>query len=154
MIPRDIKGICELFDCGVRHDISDPPGFKFTDPDRNRPVPVFAIGAEDELSAGLYGYTLTPWFYSEKTLARYCASKKGREEINAKAKETFPNDWLTDYQTWFDDVCDGCFDIRGINASEHKCHSWANEHKVSSFYTHKGERVDAECECRNCRVTK
>jgi len=62
------------------------------------------------------------------------------------------SDWLPEYQAHFSNVCDGCFDIRGINASEHKCHSWSVfSRKVSDFYMHKGERVNGECQCIQCK---
>ena len=66
---------------------------------------------------------------------------------NSKGK-----DWLPEYQAHFGNICDGCFDIRGINASEHRCHSWSVfNRKVSDFYMHKGERVNGECQCPQCR---
>lgn len=96
MIPSGIKDICELFDCQVRTDISDPPRFHT---DNARPVPVYALGQPTEMDAGLWGYTLTPWFYSMKSLERYCHSKKGREAINREAGQTFPQ-WNTEKQEW------------------------------------------------------
>lgn len=147
MIPKDIKGICELFDCSVCTDLASR-GFS------DKLQPIYYIGEYPELSAGLYGYHLTPHFFSIKALERYCASRKGRNMINTKAKEIFA-DWLPDYQEWFDNICDGCFDIRGINASEHKCHSWSPfGYKVTDYFMHKGERVDGECQCSECNPSK
>ncbi len=156
MIPKDIKNICELFDCGVKQDISEPPRFKCKDGNiPSKMVTVYAIGEHPEYSAGLSGFTLTPYFYSMKALERYCRSKKGREAINTRAKETFPDDWLSDYQEWFDNICDGCFDIRGINASEHHCYSWSPfGSKCSDYYTHKGENIKGECMCPECNPNK
>jgi hypothetical protein len=147
MIPKDVKGICELFDCAVCNDLS-AKGFS------KELQTIYYIGTYPELSAGLYGYSLTKGFFSMKALERYCASAKGRNEINLKAKETF-TDWLYDYQDWFNNICDGCFDIRGINASEHKCHTWDTMgNKVSEYFLHKGEKINSECSCPQCKIKK
>lgn len=144
MIPKDIKALCDYFDVTVCTDIATKGFSKALES-------VYYIGATSELSAGLYGFRLTPHFFSEKALVRYCASKRGQDEINAKAKETFPDDWLLDYRAWFEEICDGCIDIRGINASEHKCHTWSPwARKVSDYYMHKGERRVGECQCPQC----
>lgn len=149
MIPKDIKSICGLFDCVVMTDYA-PKGFG---DGQNNLKPVYYLGTPTELSAGLYGTRLSKHFFSEKALERYCASKKGHDEINAMAKDVFV-EWLTDYEEWFDNICDGCFDIRGINASEHKCHTWSPfGRKVSEFYNHKGERINNECLCPQCNPT-
>lgn len=76
MIPSGIDSISELFDCGV-----------------------YAVGEHSEPSAGLHGFTLTPFFYSKKQLEQYCRSKKGRSEINIKATEIFP-DWDGESASW------------------------------------------------------
>jgi hypothetical protein len=146
MIPKNIKGICELFDCTVMTDLS-PKGFGNG---VNNLKPIYYLGTPCELSAGLTGTWITKSFFSEKALEKYCASKLGHDDINKRAKEIFP-DWLTDYEEWFGNICDGCFDIRGINASEHKCHSYdLYGNKVSDYYTHKGEKIKGECSCNRC----
>ena len=146
MIPKDIKDICELFDCQVMTDLA-PRGFGNG---QDNLKPVYYLGTPTELSAGLYGCRLSKHFFALSALERYCGSKKGHDDINNNAKELFA-EWLPDYEEWFDNICDGCFDIRGINASEHKCHSWSLwGRKTSEYYMHKGERVDAECKCQHC----
>lgn len=146
MIPKDIKGICELFDCQVMTDLA-PKGFG---DGQNNLKPIYYLGTPTELSAGLYGSRLSKHFFSMEALTRYCASKKGHDEINAYATEVF-REWLPDYEEWFDNICDGCFDIRGMNASEHRCHSWGlYGHDVSDYYVHKGEQIKGYCRCPQC----
>ena len=99
MLPNNTKELSELFDCGIITDISEPAGFKVKD-DRDRKfVAVYAVGCHSELSAGLYGFSLTPYFYSLDALERYCHSSKGLLEINKKAGAMFP-DWDMDKQEW------------------------------------------------------
>lgn len=92
MVPPGIDSISELFDCGVITEAGQHPVTK-TD------CGVYALGEHSEPSAGLHGFTLTPFFYSKKQLEKYCRSKKGRSEINIKATEIFP-DWNGESASW------------------------------------------------------
>lgn len=92
MIPNTVKEICELFDTSVKVDYAERGFSKVLSP-------VYAIGDNTELSAGLYGYTLTPWYFSQKQLERFCKSSKGKAFINDKAVEAF-TDWDKESQNW------------------------------------------------------
>lgn len=51
-----------------------------------------------------------------------------------------------------DYICDGCYDIRGLTASEHKCHSWSiMGHKVSDYFIWHGEKINGLCNCPLCK---
>jgi hypothetical protein len=154
MIPNNIKDICELFDCRVCTDLCEKNiGKKKTETQEDylrNMITAYYIGEYSEHSAGLNGYALTPSFFSLVSLEKFCHSSKGREIINKNAGLIF-TDWSMSYQCWFDKICDGCFDIRGINASEHKCHSWDFGKKVSDYYIHRGDRINDECQCPICK---
>jgi len=103
MIPKDVKDICELFDCTVCTDVTTygrPPKREIEFPKLHA---IFYIGAYPELSAGLRGFHISPYFFSEKQLERFCRSTKGREIINKMAGETF-SDWSTKKQEWNDNA--------------------------------------------------
>lgn len=100
MIPKDVKDICELFDCGVCTDMGicgRPPKNEDAYPKGLRPC--YYIGATPEPAACLSGFRLTPSFFTEAALQRYCNSRKGRDAINKLAGETF-TDWNTETQDW------------------------------------------------------
>lgn len=85
VMPDDIRDLCELIDCQVIRDVD-------TNPITKQAQTVFALGAYPDTSAGLHGYTLTPYFFSEDALARFCRSPNGKMRINKIAAELFP-DW-------------------------------------------------------------
>ena len=95
MIPKDIKGICDLFDCSVCTDIS-------TKGISTKYEPVYYIGAYPELSAGLNGFNLTGCFFSMVALEKFCRSKKGHNFINNSAK--LFNDWDSIKEEWSDNI--------------------------------------------------
>ena len=72
MIPKDIKGICELFDCNVVTDLA-PKGFG---DGHNNLKPIYYLGTPTELSAGLHGTRLSKHFFTKTALERYCSSKR------------------------------------------------------------------------------
>lgn len=90
MIPKTIEEICELFDARIVSDIAIY---------QNKEQPCIYMGETKDLVAGLWGFQLTPVFFSLEALKRYCRSKKGREEINQQAATTF-TDWDAENQEW------------------------------------------------------
>lgn len=72
--------VCGLFDLEVLCDIDpvDP-----TNEADTRTVSVIAIGARQELGAGLVGFTITPWFRTPEELNYFC--ERNIEKFQAAA---------------------------------------------------------------------
>ncbi len=93
-----VQHYCGLFDCQVLLDLAERGGAAL------RPLEtVYYLGSPPELGAGLWGYSLTPHFFSKDALERYCRSAKGKAAINKAAGETFVGQWDTERQCWKDD---------------------------------------------------
>jgi len=92
MIPKTVAEICELFDARVCTDLAIY---------QKKEQPCFYIGQPSDISAGLFGFQLTPAFFSKKALERYCRSKKGHVEINMEAAKIF-SDWDAEKECWND----------------------------------------------------
>ena len=92
MIPKTILEICELFDATICSDWAMY---------QKKEQPCFYIGQTNDRSAGLWGFQLTPTFFSRAALERYCKSQKGRDEINQRASETFCG-WDDEKRCWPD----------------------------------------------------
>jgi hypothetical protein len=61
--------VCEMFDLKLLSDITEVEGST-----EDNPIvrPVFALGTPRDLSAGIHGGAVTPWFNSEVEVAFFC----------------------------------------------------------------------------------
>ena len=102
MIPKNVKDICELFDCTVCTDLAIRGREPKNETDYPKGLkPCYYLGEQPEYAAGLRGYSLSPHFFTMTALERYCKSQKGRDAINKAAGETFDG-WDTKLQKWED----------------------------------------------------
>jgi len=63
----ELREVCEMFDVGVMQDYW--PG---TDDHPEAGHPMFSLGQNTEVTAGIRGFRLTPWFDSPLQLAEFC----------------------------------------------------------------------------------
>jgi hypothetical protein len=80
-----LADISELFDCECLTDIEQMENKSFRT--------VYALGWKDDLSAGIRGSVLTPYFPNLDELMLWCQSEEGLTELNKEGREMFGEDW-------------------------------------------------------------
>lgn len=98
MLPKTLEEICDLFDCQVIED-------QYEDRQGNWKR-CFILGDRGDMSVGIRPVELTPYFDTEAELRAYVESDEGRAAINAKAAETFLDDWDAEEQDWRESLID------------------------------------------------
>lgn len=93
------KLVCELLDCEVRMDLIDiPPYTKDEETGDEYPTgqqTVYFLGIHQDLSAGMWGSTLTEAFPSTSALEAYLSEgDKWIEILRENLKEEFFEDWV------------------------------------------------------------
>jgi hypothetical protein len=94
--------VCEMFDLTVLNGIEEPSTHVAPCPQvaadgdgcTCAPVQVFAIGANSELSAGLRGFAMSPYFNTMEELEAWCVRN------SAKLKEFADKEELPDATNW------------------------------------------------------
>lgn len=94
MIPKTVPEICDYFDCTVIQDCVEVKG---------ECIGVYLIGDWGDWSVGIPAVFLTPGHRTMAELEAYCASDKGREEINKEADKTWL-DWNMEQQDFNDNL--------------------------------------------------
>ena len=87
-----IEEVCNLFDVEVLCDIdsAEPENEEST-----KIVQVIALGCRAEMDAGLYGFTMTPWFSTEQELEDFLGLHIESLRVYAATECPVPNitDW-------------------------------------------------------------
>ncbi len=87
-----IQEVCEMFDVEVLCDIepAEPENEEST-----KIIQVIALGCRAEMGAGLWGFTMTPWFSTEQELDDFLGLHIDSLRVHAATVEHVPNitDW-------------------------------------------------------------
>lgn len=55
--------------------------------------PKYAIGWQQDMSVGIFGGVITPYFPSHQLLLEYCKGEEGQRVIDEAGKEAFGDEW-------------------------------------------------------------
>lgn len=88
---------CKMFNFNSLQDVLDllPDSKIYCSPDGpyDNHKPSFAIGWQQDLSVGIFGGVITPYFPSHEALLEYCRGEEGQRVIDEAGKEAFGTDW-------------------------------------------------------------
>lgn len=92
----NIKKVCELLDITMKADLSYISDEESEDP-FEEVEEVFSLGVNQDLSAGIWGCRITPWYNSLDTLEMYCKENMDKAEKASEA-QILPDGYLHEWE--------------------------------------------------------